>query len=274
VRDAIGSRAWIGGASNTPSAPAAAAGFRAPPSGERAAGVASSDWVFAGQRTEGAVSEGLPGLAPVQSGEAEARVRFSEMRLLGQLLATYLLLENDAQLLLVDQHAAHERVLYERIRAEWIESGVASQGLLVSTAVRLDPLSVAALLESRDALGRLGFDVEDFGENTVAVRSVPALLSNRDPAVLVRNLADALRDSEAGSDALRVEARALEAADRIFASLACHSARRKGDHLDSAEQRVLLESLDAIPWAPTCPHGRPVAVPIDLAEIERRFGRR
>jgi len=71
-----------------------------------------------------------------------------------------------------------------------------------------------------------------------------------------------------------VEARALEAADRIFASLACHGARRKGELLAPFEQQALLDALDAIPWAPTCPHGRPVAVPIELAEIERRFGRR
>ena len=75
-------------------------------------------------------------------------------------------------------------------------------------------------------------------------------------------------------DALRAGTRQIDAADRIFANLACRSARMKGDVLDPQEQRALLDALDAIPWAPTCPHGRPVAVPFELAEIERRFGRR
>jgi len=276
VRDAIGSRAWIAGAATgSPSSAASVGAPRFPSGPERGGTVAApSDWLFAGPRTAVAAAVDLPGLAPARPASGESRVRFGEMRLMGQFLANYLLLENRTQLLLVDQHAAHERVLYERIRAEWIDSGVASQGLLVATAVRLEPQSLAALLASRDELARLGFDVDEFGENTVAVRAVPALLADRDPAVLIRNLADALRESENGAEALRIETRALEAADRIFASLACHSARRKGDHLDATEQGALLEALDSIPWAPTCPHGRPVAVPIDVAEIERRFGRR
>jgi DNA mismatch repair protein MutL len=140
--------------------------------------------------------------------------------------------------------------------------------------VRLAPRPLAALLESADVLVRLGFEIEPFGADTAAVRAVPALLSDRDPAALVRNLADELEAAGDAADALRLEARALEAADRIFASLACHGARRKGELLAQPEQQALLDALDAIPWAPTCPHGRPVAIPIEIAEIERRFGRR
>ena len=90
----------------------------------------------------------------------------------------------------------------------------------------------------------------------------------------MRDLADELRATEAASGEASSETGALEAADRVFASLACHAARRKGDALEPIEQQALLDALDAIPWAPTCPHGRPVAVPFELAEIERRFGRR
>jgi DNA mismatch repair protein MutL len=195
-------------------------------------------------------------------------VRFGDQRLVGQLLATYLVLESKSGLLLVDQHAAHERVLYERLRAQWRERGVESQGLLAPLVVPLDPLALAALCEGAPEAARLGFDVERFGEDAVAVRALPALLAGRDPAALVRGLADEL--AAAGS----AGPRAPEAADRIFASLACHAARRKGEVLEAAEQRALLEALDAIPFAPTCPHGRPVAVPFELAEIERRFARR
>jgi DNA mismatch repair protein MutL len=165
-------------------------------------------------------------------------------------------------------------VLYERFRAEWVEHGVESQGLLTVETVRLEPRALAALLAARESLARLGFDIDAFGEGTVAVRAVPALLADKDPAGLVRNLADELEAFGPGADELRLDSRALEAADRIFASLACHSARRKGDVLDPREQQALLDALDAIPWAPTCPHGRPVAVPFEVAEIERRFGRR
>jgi DNA mismatch repair protein MutL len=130
------------------------------------------------------------------------------------------------------------------------------------------------LIECREAVAQLGFDFEPFGDATVAIRAVPALLAGRDPGELVRNLAEELAAAGAGADALRAGSRSLEAADRVFASLACHSARRRGDVLSPQEQRALLDAMDAIPWAPCCPHGRPVAVPFELAEIERRFSRR
>jgi DNA mismatch repair protein MutL len=202
------------------------------------------------------------------------RPRFSDLRLLGQLLSTYLVLETKEQLLLVDQHAAHERVLFERLRAEWLERGIESQGLLTPTTLRLEPRPLAALLECREATQQLGFDWEPFDDETIAVRAVPALLAGREPGQLMRNLADELEAAGEAADALRAGSRSLEAADQIFASLACHSARRKGDVLSIEEQRALLDAMDGIPWAPCCPHGRPVAVPLELAEIERRFSRR
>ncbi len=232
---------------------------------------APGDWIFAAapdpdraRASEGAVS--FVSDSP--------RIRFRELRRLGQLLGTYLVLEAKDRLLLVDQHAAHERVLYERLRADWAERRVARQGLLAPLAVELAPRALATLLEQAGAVADLGFEVEAFGEDAVAVRAVPALLSDRDPAALVRGLADELVAAGAAADATRASARPLEAADRAFATLACHSARRKGDVLDPLEQQALLEALDTIPWAPTCPHGRPVVVPIGLDEIERRFGRR
>jgi DNA mismatch repair protein MutL len=262
VRGALARRSWIAPAAQvTPSAGVAAVSRT---SGPRAPG----DWLFA-TRADAADSV-REGPQP----EAEAfRVRLADLRLIGQLLATYLVLEAKDQLVLVDQHAGHERVLYERLRAEWLARGVERQGLLAPLAVELEPRAFAALAGQGDALARLGFEVEPFGEQTVALRSVPALLAGRDPAALLRSLADALAEGEGGlapASALR----SLGPADRLFATLACHAARRRGDLLDPREQRALLDALDAIPWAPTCPHGRPVVVPIALHEIERRFGRR
>jgi DNA mismatch repair protein MutL len=273
VRDAVAERRWIG-AAPPGAAPTGASPRREPYAGGPPAG--------GGHTTSFAFAQAEPGFgfAGVGSGlatgvePAGGRVRLGDLRLLGQLLGTYLVLESKEGLLLVDQHAAHERVLYERLRAEWIERGVESQGLLAPLTVSLSAPALAALEDVAAGVARLGFDLEPFGGDAVAVRAVPALLGERDPAGLVRGLADELVAAGPAADALRRGARSLEAAERVFASLACHSARRKGEVLDAREQRALLDGVDAIPWAPTCPHGRPVAVPLALAEIERRFGRR
>ncbi|HEY8154162.1 MAG TPA: DNA mismatch repair endonuclease MutL [Myxococcota bacterium] len=260
VAAAIESRRWLA------PAPGATGASAAPPrplatSPTRQAG----DWLFAapaaGDRSAGLVRDAAEPAAPM---------RFGDLRLLGSLLATYLLVEAKEGLLLVDQHAAHERVLFERLRAGWRQREIESQLLLVPLTLAAPPGQVARLAERAGAAAAFGFELEPFGEDTVVVRAVPALLAGRDPAALVRGLLDVWLEGDAPGGG----APSAEAADRLFASLACHAARRKGEVLSQAEQRALLDALDAIPWAPTCPHGRPVAVPFDLHEIERRFGRR
>ena len=232
---------------------------------------AATDWVLA-KRDEANV---LPGLEAASSEPGSSALQFGNLRLLGQLLASYLLVEGKEGLLMIDQHAAHERVLYERLRAEWIERGVDRQGLLLSVTVELDPLGASALQRHIETVDRLGFEIEPFGESSVVVRAIPALLSGRDPAPLVRDLAEQLQDIPGGeTEGAGADLRLLSAADKVFASLACHSARRFGDHLPEHEQQQILRDLDTIPWAPTCPHGRPVAVAYSLPEIERRFARR
>jgi DNA mismatch repair protein MutL len=150
---------------------------------------------------------------------------------------------------------------------------VERQGLLVPTTVELEAAALTALVEHGEVIEALGFEVESFGERTLAIRAVPALLAERDPVGLLRGLADELRSGALLGAAMRPGTRILEGADHLFASMACHAARRAGEVLDPREQQALLESVDAIPWAASCPHGRPVAVPITLREIERRFGR-
>ena len=274
VRAALAQRSWMG--ASAPSTQSAAllqdspqpASASARPAFPDAASVreARSDWLLAGQGASD-VMEGL------QSEGAAPPLRFAEQRLLGQLHATYLMLETPGGLLLVDQHAAHERILYEGMRTAWLEGKVERQALLAPLVVALEPSAAAALAEHRERVEALGFEVEPFGENSVALRALPALLCDCEPAGLVENLADALgSDGSMGEGAAAV--RSLEPLDRIFASIACHAARRKGDSLEPREQHSLLESLDGIPWAPTCPHGRPVASPLGVAEIERRFARR
>jgi DNA mismatch repair protein MutL len=278
VRETLQGRAWVGeGASPAAQGPtstyssgrtAAARNF---PSSDPGVREGTTDWIFARERDTG--DPASSGVDPAHPMPRDDRVRFGDLRVLGQLLATYLLVETKHGLLLVDQHAAHERVLYERLRADWLSRAVERQGLLAPLPVELEPAAASALLEHADRAAALGFEVEAFGASTVAVRAVPALLGDRDPSTLVRSLADELRTEGAmAEDSAAV--RALEPIDRIFATLACHAARRKGDVLEQLEQRALLDALDTIPWAPTCPHGRPVVAPFELAEIERRFSRR
>jgi DNA mismatch repair protein MutL len=270
VSRALETRSWLGDASPREGAPA---GAGRPDAGRAAWALrtgATGDWTLASPGPPAAGTGAEWGIARAPAADA---LHFAEQRLLGQLLATYLVLETKQGLVLVDQHAAHERVLYERLRREWSERSVASQGLLAPIPVSLDPAAGALLADAAGALARLGFEIEPFGEATVAVRGIPALLSGSDPVMLVRELAaELLADPEARR--LAGERPPVGAVDRLFASLACHAARRKGELLAPAEQRALLASLDAIPWAPTCPHGRPVAVPFDEREIERRFARR
>jgi len=278
VREAMETRSWLGGSAQA---------FAAAESGSTSAGSVPTQVrePAVGSWGVGAVRRGapesledgeLPGIASAPGPDlADEPLLFGQLRLVGQLLASYLLVEGKSGLLIVDQHAAHERVLYERLRAEWLARGVETQGLLIPLNVEMEPLAAAALVDQIELVDRLGFEIEPFGEGSIAVRTVPALLSGRDPEVLLRGLAGEIQNLPGGlPPGTGAETRLLEAADRVFATLACHSARRFGDALDPREQQQILRDLDTIPWAPTCPHGRPVAISYSSPEIERRFGRR
>ncbi|HKJ24791.1 MAG TPA: DNA mismatch repair endonuclease MutL [Myxococcota bacterium] len=284
VRDGLGgavaARRWLGGrAAEASAAPGFASGVA------ETTGAGAGDWVFAprgGAAGEGALpfdtapraSDAAGGHAGPAAPGAGAPIRFGDLRVVGQLLATYLLCERSDGLLLIDQHAAHERVLYERLRAQWLDEKVARQALLLPETVELAPEAVAALEAAAEGTTRLGFEVEPFGETAVVVRALPALLAGRSPERLVRDLADEVSQARGADAGFRPGSRVLLDADRTLATMACHAARRAGETLSTSEQRSLLAELDTIPWAPTCPHGRPVAVPLDRDEIERRFARR
>jgi DNA mismatch repair protein MutL len=260
LREAHGRRSWLGAQPGTPAPDRVS---------ERPPARGPGDWLFAARPPEEAPDAASPSLEA--RGAAPRPFRFGELRVLGQLLGTYLLLEAKEGLLLVDQHAAHERVLYEALRAAWLAGGVPRQPLLLPETLELEAPALVALAERAAAVEALGYEVEPFGEAAVLVRAVPALIAERDPLGALRGLADQLRT--AGEGAPGAASRLLDPADRWFASVACHSARRAGEALRPEEQRALADALDAIPWAPTCPHGRPVAVPISESEIARRFGR-
>jgi DNA mismatch repair protein MutL len=173
----------------------------------------------------------------------------------------------DGSLVLVDQHAAHERLTHEAIRKQMLEGGVRSQALLLPAVVDLSPGDAVRLLSRADELARLGLELEQFGSGAVLVRALPAALGVPEPAPLLRDLADELAEME--------ETSALDARlDAVIARMACHGSVRAGRRLAPAEMDALLRQMEATPRAATCSHGRPTFLKLNKSEIERLFGRR
>ena len=185
-----------------------------------------------------------------------------------QILDTYVLaVAQDGALVIVDQHAAHERLTEERLRAEFAEGKVASQALLMPVVVDLAPTEAMRLLAQAEMLGRLGLEIEAFGPGAVLVRAVPAALKNPDAAGLLRDLAEEFAEDDAPV--------ALEAKlDAALARLACHRSIRAGRRLTGEEMSALLREMEATPRAGTCSHGRPTFLKLSRAELEKMFGRR
>ena len=176
-------------------------------------------------------------------------------------LDTYLVYESGEELVLVDQHALHERVLYERLRKELERGGIARQRLLLPEVIEVGRDRVLALDEARPGLERLGLEVAAMGEAEVAVSAVPALLKN----ARVEELLFAALDAELGSEPTALEER--------LHSLACHGAVRAGDRLEQEEAEALLQQAEDLPEAKACPHGRPTSIRLPAAELERWFKR-
>ncbi len=184
-----------------------------------------------------------------------------------QLFETYILAQTADGIVVVDQHAAHERLVYERIKAELAAQGVRRQALLIPEIVELDEARAGRLLARADDLLRLGLAIEGFGRGAIAVREVPALLGTVDAAGLVRDLADELEEH---GDALALGERLAD----ICSTMACHGSVRAGRRLSPEEMNALLRRMEATPHSGQCNHGRPTWVELKLADIERLFGRR
>ena len=184
-----------------------------------------------------------------------------------QLHGTYILAETAGGIVLVDQHAAHERLVYERMKEALAAHGVARQVLLLPQVVDLDPALAVRLAARTAELAEFGLVLEGFGPGAVIVREVPALLPGLDVAALVRDLADELAEWD---DALALK----ERVEQVCGTLACHSSVRAGRRLLPAEMDALLRQMEATPNSGQCNHGRPTYVTLALADIERLFGRR
>ena len=188
-----------------------------------------------------------------------------------QLHETYIVAQTHDSVVIVDQHAAHERLVYERLKAALASGGVARQALLIPEVVDLDADEAAALAEAAPALEQLGLALETFGPGAVLVREVPALLAGGDIKGLVRDLArEALGEREGEGNGTLLKER-LEA---VCATMACHGSVRAGRRLTPEEMNALLREMEATPRSGQCNHGRPTYIELKLADIERLFGRR
>ena len=183
-----------------------------------------------------------------------------------QVHETYVIAQTADGIVIVDQHAAHERLVYERLKAARAAAGVAGQMLLIPEVVELDAAACARLVEAAAELARLGLVLEPFGGNAVCLRETPALLGEVDGARLLRDVADALAEDEG---------RGLEARiDAVLSSMACHGSVRAGRQMRAEEMNALLRAMEATPHSGQCNHGRPTYVELKLGDIERLFGRR
>jgi DNA mismatch repair protein MutL len=180
---------------------------------------------------------------------------------------TYIVAQTGDALIIVDQHAAHERIVYEKLKAAIEKSGVARQILLIPEIVELDGADVERLLARAEELAHYGVVLESFGPGAVALRETPALLGEIDGAGLIRDLAEHMSEWD---EALPLERRLLQ----VASSMACHGSVRAGRKLKPAEMNALLREMEVTPNSGQCNHGRPTYVELKLTDIERLFGRR
>jgi DNA mismatch repair protein MutL len=217
-----------------------------------------------------------PGQATFSVGAPSADVRVAQApdlleRPLGaartQIHETYIVSQTRDGLVVVDQHAAHERIVYEKLKASLAQNGVQRQILLIPEIVELDEATVEKLIERADELARFGLVIESFGLGAVAVRETPSLLGKTNAAALLRDLAEHMAEWD---EALPLERRLLH----VAATMACHGSVRAGRILKPEEMNALLREMEATPNSGQCNHGRPTYVELKLSDVEKLFGRR
>ena len=236
-----------------PSAGARAAAFQA-----QSPGFADLSQAYSGQVVEPAPhSDETP--AP-----AEEHLPLGAAR--GQVHENYIIAQTADGMVIVDQHAAHERLVYEKLKAQIAETGVAAQALLIPEIVDLSDGDCARLMAHADQLAQFGLVIEPFGGGAIAVRETPAILGTVDATAMIRDILDELDDQ---GDSLLVQAR-IEA---ILSRMACHGSIRSGRRMRAEEMNALLREMEATPHSGQCNHGRPTYVELKLADIERLFGR-
>ena len=192
-------------------------------------------------------------------------LRYGDLEPIGQIIGTYLLLRGPEGLVIIDQHAAHERVVFGRLLLALEGETLASQGLLLPERLPLDEEEASQLLEHRDLAEQFGFEMAVV-EDGVEVRAVPALLQRSKPLRLLTDLAQALVE-HGGGDAIE------KAVDAVIARMACHGSIRAGQILSTEEMKALMRQLDDVEHRSHCPHGRPFVLQLTAEELERWFHR-
>jgi DNA mismatch repair protein MutL len=183
-----------------------------------------------------------------------------------QLHENWIVAQTATGMVLVDAHAAHERLVYERLKRQAAEAGIAAQALLIPEIVELGVDEAARVLDAAPDLARLGLSVEPFGQGAVAVRETPAILGTVNAAALLRDVLDELADQGTVS---AVQSRI----DAVLSRMACHGSVRTGRRMTGDEMNALLREMEATPHSGQCNHGRPTWVELKLSDIERLFGR-
>ncbi|WP_282170228.1 DNA mismatch repair endonuclease MutL [Ruegeria atlantica] len=184
----------------------------------------------------------------------------------GQVHENYIIAQTADGMVVVDQHAAHERLVYEKLKKQMAESGVAAQALLIPEIVELSDSDCARLMQVADDLTNLGLTIEPFGGGAIAVRETPAILGEVDARAMILDILDELADQ---GESQTVQAR-IEA---ILSRVACHGSVRSGRRMRAEEMNALLREMEATPHSGQCNHGRPTYVELKLSDIERLFGR-
>ena len=183
-----------------------------------------------------------------------------------QVHENYIISQTRDGVVIVDQHAAHERLVYEKMKAQFAASGIARQPLLVPEIVDLDAASAERLLDAAADLAASGLVIDGFGPASIAVREVPSLIAGGNIAKLIRDVADDLETFEASTSV-------RERVDHVLSTMACHGSVRSGRRLKPEEMNALLREMEATPHSGQCNHGRPTYVELKLSDIERLFGR-
>ena len=234
----------------------AVAAWAAPVAGFEEAAQAVFDVGSAAATARVEISEPAPDLLDRPLGAARAQVH-----------DTYIVAQTRDGLVIVDQHAAHERLVYERMKAAIDQNGIARQILLIPEIVEFDHADVERLLARTGELKRFGLAIEPFGPGAIAVRETPSMLGEIDAAALTRDLAEHLAEWD---EALPLERRLMH----VAATMACYGSVRAGRRLKAEEMNALLREMEATPNSGQCNHGRPTYVELKLTDIERLFGRR
>jgi DNA mismatch repair protein MutL len=191
----------------------------------------------------------------------------SQFQILGVLNKLYVLMENAEGLVLVDQHAAHERILFEELRRRMEEKGVPSQRLLLPQVIELAPRDAEWIERNLTTMQKMGLGVEKFGRHTFRLESLPPFLSGADPARLLQDVIDSLKSASNSTSPLRL-------GEDMIAKTVCGHAVKANDFLREPEVEKLIRDLLACELPYCCPHGRPTMVQISLGELEKKFGRK